>query len=257
MLLCVDIGNTNMVFGIYEGEKLVQYFRLQTNIYQTSDEYAIKILSILKSLKYETNGVEGVIISSVVPQLDFGFKNLFEKYFKIKPIFVGPGIKSGINIKLDNPKELGADLLVGAVGASYKYGSPVIVVDMGTAISVIYVNGKNEFLGGAIMPGIKTSYNALFQKASKLEEVGIEIPEKVVGKNTVNCIQSGMVYGMASSIDGLIRKIKKENGEAKVIITGGEAEFIINVLEEKVIYDNNLLLDGLKILYEKNKKGDN
>ena len=149
---------------------------------------------------------------------------------------------------------MGADILVGAVGAVNKYQAPVITIDMGTAITICYVNSNKELLGGIILPGIKTSFNALFKKASKLEEVGIEKPMSVVGRDTASSIQSGMVYGMASTIDGLIRKVKEENGDAKVIITGGESRFILNVLEENVIYDENLLLDGLKVMYYKNVK---
>lgn len=254
MLICVDIGNTNIVLGVFENEKIKHSFRLQTDIYQTVDEYGIKILQMFNSFEIKKDDIEGVIIASVVPQLDMVFIKLFEKYFNKESIFVGPGIKSGINIRLDNPKQLGADILVGAVGAIEKYSSPTIVIDMGTAITFCYVNSNKELLGGIIIPGIKTSFNALFKKTSKLEEVGIEKPKSVVGRDTISSLQSGMVYGMASTIDGLIRKIKKENGEANVVITGGEARFIINVLEEKVIYDENLLLDGLRLLYYKNKK---
>lgn len=254
MLICIDIGNTNIVFGLYEDNKLVESFRFQTDIYQTIDEYSIKLMQTLNALNVKKEDIEGVIAASVVPQFDKTIERAFEKYFDKKVIFVGPGIKSGINIKLDNPKQLGADILVGAVGAINKYNAPAIVIDMGTAITFCYVNDRKELLGGIILPGIKTSFNALFKKASKLEEVGIETPKNVVGRDTVSSIQSGMVYGMASTIDGLVRKLKKENGDAKVVITGGEARFILNVLEEEVIYDDNLLLDGLKVLYEKNTK---
>ena len=253
MLLCVDIGNTSIVLGLYDDNKLLQSFRLQTNIYQTSDEYAIKILSILDNNKINRNDINGIMISSVVPQLDSVFSALCKKYFDIDAKFVAPGIKSGINIRIDNPKELGADLLVGAVGAVNKYGAPIIVIDMGTAITLVYVNKDKELLGGAILPGLKTSFNALFQKASKLEEVGIAKPNKVIGRDTVSSIQSGMTYGLASMLDGIIKKMKEEQGEAKVVLTGGEARFIITSMEEEAIYDENLLLDGLRILYNKNK----
>lgn len=254
MLFCIDIGNTNIVIGIYENEKLVESFRLQTDIFQTIDEYGIKISQVLSALNIKKEDIEGIIVASVVPQLDKTIERACEKYLDKKVVFVGPGIKSGINIKLDNPKQLGADILVGAVGAVNKYQAPVITIDMGTAITICYVNNNKELLGGIILPGIKTSFNALFKKASKLEEVGIEKPKNVVGRDTVSSIQSGMVYGMASTIDGLIKKVKEENGEAKVIITGGESRFILNVLEEKVIYDENLLLDGLRVMYYKNVK---
>lgn len=254
MLFCIDIGNTNIVIGIYQNEKLIESFRLQTDIYQTVDEYGIKISQVISTLNIKKEDAEGIIVASVVPQLDKTIERAFEKYLGKKAIFVGPGIKSGINIKLDNPKQLGADILVGAVGAVNKYQAPVITIDMGTAITICYVNSNKELLGGIILPGIKTSFNALFKKASKLEEVGIEKPKSIVGRDTVSSIQSGMVYGMASTIDGLIRKVKEENGDAKVIITGGESRFILNVLEENVIYDENLLLDGLKVMYYKNVK---
>lgn len=258
MLVCVDIGNTNIVLGIFDNDKnensLKESFRLRTDIYQTADEYGIKILQIFNSFGIKKEDIDGVIVASVVPQLDIVFDRLFKKYFDKCAIFVGPGIKSGINIKLDNPKQLGADILVGAVGAIEKYLAPVIVIDMGTAITFCYVNQNKELLGGIIIPGIKTSFNALFKKTSKLEEVGIEKPKSVVGRDTISSLQSGMVYGYSSTIDGLIRKVKLENGEAKVIITGGEARFILNCLEEEVIYDENLLLDGLRLLYYKNKK---
>ncbi len=253
MLLCVDIGNTSIVLGLYDEKKLVQSFRLQTNIYQTSDEYAIKILSILDNNKINRNDIDGIMISSVVPQLDSVFSALCKKYFEIDAKFVVPGIRSGINIRIDNPKELGADLLVGAVGAVNKYGAPIIVIDMGTAITLVYVNKDKELLGGAILPGLKTSFNALFQKASKLEEVGIARPNKVIGRDTISSIQSGMTYGLASMLDGIIKKMKEEQGEASVVLTGGEARFIITSMEEEAIYDENLLLDGLRILYNKNK----
>ena len=253
MLLCVDIGNTSIVMGLYDGDKLIDSFRIQTNVYQTSDEYGIKILSILKNLNYSKDKIDGMIVSSVVPQLDTTFRSLANKYFNLEAKFVGPGIKSGINIRIDNPKELGADLLVGAVGAVNKYGAPVVVVDMGTAITLFYVNEKLEFLGGMILPGIKTAFNALFQKASKLEEVAISVPKNVVGRDTISSMQSGMTYGMSSMIDGSIRKIKKEYGDCKVVITGGEARFIKDIMEEEAFYDENLLLDGLRILYNKNK----
>ena len=254
MLLCIDIGNTSIVLGLYKDNKLIESFRLQTNIYTTGDEYIIKISSVLNDLGYKKEDVSGIIISSVVPQLDSEFKIAFKKFFGIDPMFIVPGIKSGINIRIDNPKELGADLLVGAVGAVNKYSAPTIVIDMGTATTLSYINNKCEFLGGIILPGIKTGYNALFNKASKLEEVGIKKPDNVIGKGTVTCIQSGMIYGTSSMIDGLIRKIKKEyNDDCKVVITGGDARYIIDSLEEEVIYDENLLLDGLLIIYNKNK----
>ncbi len=254
MIICIDIGNTNIVLGIYKNDELLESFRLQTNIYQTVDEYGVKLRQLIDATNFKSENIEGIIISSVVPQIDRIIEKAFDKYFNKKVMFVGPGVKNGINIRLENPKQLGADILVGAVAAVNKYQCPVIVIDMGTAISICYVNSKKELLGGVILPGIKTSYNALFQRASKLEEVGIERPKNVVGNDTITSLQSGMTYGMASCIDGLVKKIQKEQGESQVVITGGEARFVLDSLESKVIYDENLLLEGLKIIYQKNSK---
>lgn len=255
MILCVDIGNTNIVIGLFENEtsKVSNKWRIHTDANLTSDEYGIKIAQMMSFANLKIEDISGVIISSVVPQLDSMLAIMVEKYFKKSAIFVGPGLKSGIKIKLDNPKQLGADLLVGAVAAVNKYDTPVIVIDMGTATTLTAVNDKKELLGVVIMPGIKTAYSGLFQKASKLEHVKVAAPSSVIGRDTVTSIQSGMVFGMASMIDGMIRKIKKESGEAKVVITGGEARYILPLLEEKVIFDDDLLLDGLRYLYYKNQ----
>ena len=197
--------------------------------------------------------VKGVIIASVVPALDSIYERMVKKYFKLDPIFVGPGIKTGIHIKTDNPKQLGADILVGAVASLQKYGTPSIIIDMGTAITLFYLDKNKELLGGIITPGVRTSYLGLFSKTSRLEEVKMDSPPSVIGKDTITCIQSGMVYGTASMIDGLIRKIKKEIGHnSKVVLTGGESSIIKNFLEEEVIYDENLILDGLRFIYYKN-----
>ncbi|MDD3171375.1 MAG: type III pantothenate kinase [Bacilli bacterium] len=252
MLLCIDIGNTNIVFGIYDQEKLLDSFRIETNYQKTVDEYGIRFLEMIKFKEIDKSDITGVIIASVVPQLDGVFEKMILKYIKIAPIFVNSGIKTGINVKLDNPKQLGADILVGAVAATKKYGAPVIVIDMGTAITFAYVTSKKELLGGIIIPGIKTSYSSLIQKASRLEEANIGIPKNIIGRDTVSAIQSGMIYGTSSLIDGIIRKIKKEKGDCQVIITGGEARYVLDFLEEKVINEDDLILDGLNYIYNKN-----
>lgn len=254
MLLCMDVGNTNIVLGVFEDEKLTHSFRIESNPMETPDEYGIKIIEMLRFFNVEYQKISGVIIASVVPGLDGGFERTFDKFFGIKPIFVSPGTKSGIKIKIDNPKQLGADILVGCMAAHQKYGSPCIVVDMGTAITFAGLTADKEILGVTILPGIKTSYSNLISKTARLESARMEVPLKVLGRDTVASIQSGMVFGTASMIDGMIRKIKKEMGVEKIItvLTGGESRMVREYLEEPTFYDENLLLDGLRIIYQKN-----
>ena len=251
MLVCVDVGNTNICLGIFDKEKLVKKFRLSTNVNSTSDEYGINIKRLFEY--NNISNIEGIVIGSVVPRIDGTLEKMFVEYFNIKPIFVGQGIKSGINIKIDNPKELGADLLVGAVGACSKYQTPCLIIDMGTAITFVYVNDKKELLGGVIAAGIKTSFGGLFANTSKLESVKISNPKDIIGRNTTNCIQNGMVYGTASMIDGIIYRIKKEYGDFTTVLTGGDSVYVKDHLFNEVICDEDLLFDGLKIIYEKNK----
>lgn len=257
MLLCIDIGNTNIVLGVYDNEKLLNSFRLETNYHKTIDEYGLKFIEMMKYMGHELKEIDGVVIASVVPQLDGIFAKMINKYIQIEPLFVNAGIKTGINVKIDSPKQLGADILVGAVATIVKYKAPAIVIDMGTAITFTYVNENKELLGGIIVPGIKTSYNSLIKKTSRLEEASIERPRSVVGKDTVSAIQSGMIFGTGALIDGLIKQLKKEKGECPVIITGGEVHYILGALEEKVYYEENLMLEGLKYIYYKNKKSSN
>lgn len=254
MILCIDIGNTNIVLGLFENKKLIKTFRIRTDTSKTFDEYGIMFLELFKYNHLDYHNLEGIIYSSVVPSLDQIMDKVSLNYFGKKALAVGPGIKSIVNIKIENPKELGADLLVGAVGAIMKYGSKVLIIDMGTAITFSYVNEKNEYLGGSIMPGIHVSYSGLFQKASKLEDVAFDDCKNVLGKDTKTCILSGMIYGSTSLIEGMIDRYTSSFGDLKVIITGGESAIISKYIDKKynVIYDDNLLLDGLLALYEKN-----
>lgn len=254
MLLCIDIGNTNVFLAIYDGSELIAEFSMASNMQQTADEIVIKLMNIFNFYELNPEKIEGVIIASVVPLLDSVFEKAVRKFFRINPLFVGPGVKSGIHIKTDNPKQLGADILAGAVAAFHKYGAPIIIIDMGTAITLFYVNANKELIGGIIAPGIRTAYSGLFSKTAKLEEAGAEPPVSVIGKDTVTCIQSGMFFGTASMIDGLVRKMKKEIGlETRVVLTGGEASIVKKYLEEEVIYDRHLVMDGLRLVYNKNK----
>ncbi|MCK9471042.1 MAG: type III pantothenate kinase [Bacilli bacterium] len=255
MILCIDIGNTNCVFGVFENDSLLTCFRLESKLSQTIDEYGVKVLELLKFHNLERQKIEGVIISSVVPPLDGTFEKMLVKYFNLKPLFVGPGTKTGVRISVDNPKQVGADIIVGAVASIQKYGTPTIIIDMGTAITLFYVDDKKELVGGVIAPGIRTGFGGLFKNTARLEEVKLHQPPSVIGRDTVSCIQSAMVHGTSAMIDGLIRKIKKEIGIEKinVVLTGGESRLIQHFLEEEVIYDEDLLMEGLNIIYKKNQ----
>lgn len=261
MILCIDIGNTNCVFGVFENDTLITCFRLESKLSQTTDEYGVKILELLKYHNLDRSKIKGIIISSVVPQLDVTFEKMLTKYFNIKPLFVGPGTKTGIKINVDNPKQVGADIIVGAVASIHKYGAPVIIVDMGTAITVFYVDSKKELVGGVIAPGIKTGFGGLFKNTSRLEEVKLELPPSIIGRDTVSCIQSAMIHGTSSMIDGIINKMKLDivnssniaYDDVKVVLTGGESKFIKQFLQEKLIHDDDLLMEGLNIIYKKNQ----
>jgi type III pantothenate kinase len=253
MLVCVDIGNTNIVTGVYNGDDLISTFRLETKLFRTEDEYGIKFMENLRYMGVTKDDIRGVIISSVVPQIDATMEKTFDKYFKIKPLFVGPGVKTGIKINIYNPKQLGADLLVGAVAATKKYGYPCLVVDMGTATTLSLVNEKKEFVGGIIYPGVITAYDSLIKATALLESAKLEIPEDIIGRDTMGSIQSGMVYGTAGAINGMVKEIFKKYGTMPVVVTGGIARHIAPYLDN-VKYDENLLLEGLKFIYERNQE---
>ena len=253
MLICADVGNTNIVFGVFEDDKLMHTFRVETKLLRTADEYGISIMENLRYLDIKKNDIDGVIIASVVPQVDQALESAFLKYTGSKPLFVGPGTKSGIKIKIENPKQLGADLLVGAVAATTKYGVPCVVVDMGTATTFAVVNDKKEFLGGIIYPGVMTAYSSLIKSTALLESARIGIPESVVGRDTMTSIQSGMIYGTIGAINGIINKIKSEHGDMKVIVTGGFSKVLHDYIDPSYIIDENLLMDGLNIIYKKNQ----
>lgn len=250
MVLLFDVGNTNIVLGIAEGNKIVETYRFITNANLTEDEYYSKFKSVLND-----RNIEGIAISSVVPLVDHTLVNMSQKYFNISPLVVGPGVKSGIKIKIENPKQLGADLLCDAVGAKLYYNETCIIVDLGTATKFIVANKNNEFIGGSIAPGIMTSLTNMINSAAKLSNININTPEKVVGSDTQSCIQSGIIYGFSSMIDGMIEKIKNELNDEniKVILTGGLAQTIKNVIKTKVNYMPNILLEGLLHIYNKNK----
>jgi type III pantothenate kinase len=251
------VGNTNIVLGVYDGNELKYDWRISTDKDKTSDEYGLLFEQIFKYNEIDINEVEDIIISSVVPNLMHSLPNMCLRYFKKNPIVIGPGVKTGMNIKYDNPKEVGADRIVNAVAAYDKYGGPLIIVDSGTAVTFCCVNKEGEYLGGAIAPGIRISADALFLRTAKLPKVEITKPEKVIGKNTVSSIQSGLVYGYIGMIDYIIEKMIEEMGvnseKIKIIATGGFSNLVAK--ESKYIQkiDKLLTLEGLRIIYERNK----
>lgn len=257
MLLVIDVGNTNIVFGIYKGKELLYDWRISTDKDRTSDEYGLIFEQIFKYNGINTCDVENIIISSVVPPLMHTLPAMSQRYFKIDPIVIGPGVKTGMNIRYDNPKEVGADRIVNAVAAYDKYGGPLIIVDIGTAITFCCVNKEGEYIGGAIAPGIKISSEALFLRTAKLPKVEIAKPESVIAKNTVNSIQSGLVFGYIGMVDFIIEKMMEEMNvtpdEIMVVGTGGFSNLIAS--ESKYIKKINklLTLEGLRIIFDRNK----
>lgn len=257
MLLVIDVGNTNIVFGVFKGKELLYDWRIATERDRTSDEYGLLFEQIFRYHGLNPKEVTDVIISSVVPPLMHTLPAMSIKYFGIDPIVVGPGVKTGMNIKYDNPREVGADRIVNAVAAYEKYGGPLIIVDFGTAITFCAISKDGDYLGGAITPGIKISSEALFMRTAKLPKVEITKPDKVIAKNTVNSIQSGLVFGYIGMIDYIIEKMIKEMEETensvKVVATGGFSNLIAS--ESKYIkkIDKMLTLDGLRIVFERNK----
>lgn len=257
MLLVVDVGNTNIVFGVFKGDKLLYDWRIATEKNRTSDEYGLLFEQIFKYHGLCPKDVEDVIISSVVPTLMHTLSAMSIKYFGKEPIVIGPGIKTGMNIKYDNPREVGADRIVNAVAGYEKYGGPLIILDFGTAITFCAISKEGDYLGGAITPGIAISSEALFMRTAKLPKVELLKPETVIAKNTVNSIQSGLVYGYIGLVDYIIERMMeelKDEGEVRTVVaTGGFSVLIAS--ESKYInkIDKLITLDGLRIIYERNK----
>ncbi|MGY5340893.1 type III pantothenate kinase [Paenibacillus glucanolyticus] len=254
MILVVDVGNTNIVLGVYQGKKLLHDFRISTARQSTVDEYGVLIHNLFQMSNILVSQIEGVIVSSVVPPLVGVVEEMCNKYIGKAPLIVGPGIKTGLNLRYENPREVGADRIVNAVAAVEQYGGPLIVVDFGTATTFDCIDREGNYLGGAIVPGIGIATEALVQRASKLPRIELEKPKKVIGRNTVHAMQAGIVYGYAGQVDGLVKRIKAEMGtdNVKVIATGGLAELIASETESIEEIAPLLTLEGLRIIYERN-----
>lgn len=254
MILAIDIGNTNITIGGFDEDSLDFVARISTDSAKTSDEYASLIVNTLSLYDINKDEIEGAIISSVVPPLNSVIKNALRFVYGVEPILVGPGIKTGINIHCDNPVSVGSDLICACVAAHHIYGSPSLIVDMGTATKIMVMNGNGAFIGAAIVPGVNMGLKALSEKTSQLPQVGLDEPKSVIGKNTVDCMRSGVVFGNASMVDGMIDRFSEAIGEElPVYATGGLASAIIRHCKHNITLDENMVLKGLNILYKKNK----
>lgn len=255
MLLTVDIGNTNVKYGCFDGDKLLFMERVATDKSRTSVQYAVELRGILDINGCAVNDVTGCVIGSVVPEVANSVASAVRSLTGKDALILGPGVKTGLNIKIDNPAEAGSDLIASAVGAKAKYRLPCVIIGMGTATTVFSVDRDGNFIGGAIMPGMKISLNALVGQTSLLPDIGLRTPGKVICTNTTDSMLSGLIYGTASMIDGLCRRFRRELGEeCSFVATGGLSHLVIPECEENIVLDEDITVDGLRIIYEKNRK---
>lgn len=257
MILTLDIGNTNMKTALFEGTQMREYWRLSTNRNRTSDEYGMAMMNLLNHYGIDRAQVKGIMMSSVVPQINFTIEHMCRSYFGMEPMKIEPGIKTGINIRYENPRELGSDRIANAVAAYELYGGPCITIDFGTATSFGAISARGEFLGGAICPGLKLSADALTERTAKLPRFELVKPENVIGRNTVSNMQAGIIYGYIGQIKYLVNRMKQEMGVEgiKVIATGGLAVLVAGESSVIDVMDGLLTLKGLRIIYEKNVAG--
>lgn len=254
MILAIDVGNTNIVLGCIDDEKIYFAERVSTDPLKTELEYAVSVKTVLELYGIRKQDITGAIISSVVPPLNSVLDSAIRTLLHVTPIIVGPGVKNGLNILMDNPKQLGADLVVDAVAGIHEYGAPLIIIDMGTATTICAIDKNRNYIGGVIIPGVRVSLDSLISRTSQLPKISLGNPKKVIGTNTIDSMESGMVYGQASCLDGMIDRMEAELGyPATVIATGGLAKVIVPHCKHKIILDDALLLKGLKIIYDKNQ----
>ena len=255
MILAVDIGNSNIVLGGMEGLHIIFEARIRTDATKTSDEYCVDLKNILDIYGVKTGELEGAIVASVVPQVLNSVKTAIKKLTGKSSLVVGPGLKTGLNIKVENPTQVGADLVVGAVAALREHKAPMIVIDMGTATTMIVLDETGAFIGGAISPGVKISMDALTDRTALLPGLQLDQPRKAIGRNTIDCMRSGIMLGTACMIDGMVERMEAELGrKATVVATGGIAKFVLPMCRNEILYDKDLLLKGLAILYMENGK---
>lgn len=256
MILVVDVGNTNITFGVYKGKKLLTTFRMTTKATRTSDEYGISILELLRINSIDKNDLSGTVVASVVPNVMHALEGALRRYLKTRLLIVGPGVKTGIKITSENPREIGPDRIVDVVAAYEIYGGPVLVLDFGTATTYDLVTGDGCFGVGITAPGIRISAKALWEDTAKLPEIEIKKPKSILAQETISSMQAGLVYGQIGQTEYIINQVKKETGyrDLKVVATGGLGRIIADETEAIDIYDRTLTLEGLRIIYEKNKK---
>ncbi|MCI6604651.1 MAG: type III pantothenate kinase [Clostridiales bacterium] len=256
MILAIDIGNSNIVIGCIENGVIQNETRIATDLVKTSDQYCFDLKNMLSLSDVPVARLEDVIISSVVPPVLNSMRTAVLKLTGKKPFVVGPGIKTGLNILLDNPQQVGSDLIVAAVAALREYKPPLILIDMGTATTISVINKDRAYLGGCICPGVRISAEALSSRAALLPGIDLDQPRRAIGKNTTDCMRSGIMLGAACMLDGMIERMEQELGErATVVATGGIARFVLPMCRREIAYDRNLLLKGLAVLYQMNRKG--
>ena len=254
MLLAIDIGNTNIVIGCIKDDEIVFKARIATDRTRTSDQYGVEIKNMLEAFGVSREDIEDCIIASVVPPVFNSVQTGVQKVIGKQPMVVGPGLKTGLNIHVDIPSQVGSDLIVAAVAALSEYPAPLVLIDLGTATTIEVIEPENVFIGGLIFPGVMVSLDSLSSHAAQLPGISLDKPKRVVGKNTVDCMRSGMMYGTAAMLDGLIDRIAEELGhESTVIATGGLAQFVIPLCKHEIILEKELLLKGLNIIYKKNR----
>ena len=255
MILTVDVGNSNIVLGGIQDQNIIFEARLRTDATKTSDEYCIDLKMILEVHHLQADEIEGAIIASVVPQVLNSMQTALKKLTGKVPMVVCPGLKTGLNIAIENPSQAGADLVVGCVAALREHKAPMIIIDMGTATTMMVIDKNNAFIGGCIMPGVKISMDALTDRTALLPGLQLDQPKKAIGRNTIDCMRSGLMLGSACTIDGMIERMEEELGyPTTVIATGGIAKFVLPMCRHEIIYDKDLIVKGLAALYRENRR---